>query len=102
MVGQRGQRQVGAGLIRVRQEYLIKADEVLEAGGLIAATWEDVKKVRYPKRVRELGNLEAKAVEIGVYECSNIAGLLQTSEYARALLESWRSRPIHRRTWNDE
>ncbi|WP_328774091.1 DUF5753 domain-containing protein [Streptomyces sp. NBC_00286] len=89
MVGQRGQRQVGAGLIRVRQEYLIKADEVLEAGGLIAATWEDVKKVRYPKRVRELGNLEAKAVEIGVYECSNIAGLLQTSEYARALLESW-------------
>jgi transcriptional regulator with XRE-family HTH domain len=42
-----------------RQEYLDMADEVLRAGGLIAATWEDVKKVRYPKRLRELAKLEA-------------------------------------------
>jgi hypothetical protein len=33
--------------------------------------------------------MEARAVEIGVYENSNIAGLLQTSDYTRALLESW-------------
>ncbi|GAA3821732.1 helix-turn-helix domain-containing protein [Streptomyces phyllanthi] len=72
-----------------RQEYLNKADEVLRAGGLIAATWEDVKKVRYPKKVRELGKLEGKAVEIGVYECNSIHGLLQTPEHARALFEAW-------------
>ncbi|GCB46785.1 helix-turn-helix transcriptional regulator [Streptomyces sp. NL15-2K] len=72
-----------------RQEYLDKADQVLKAGGLIAATWEDVKKVRYPKKVRELGKLEAKAVEIGVYECNIIAGLLQTPEHARTLIEAW-------------
>ena len=72
-----------------RQEYLDKADEVLEAGGLISATWEDVKKVRYPKKVRELGKLEAQAVEIGVYECNIIAGLLQTPEHARAVIEAW-------------
>jgi transcriptional regulator with XRE-family HTH domain len=71
-----------------RQEYLDRADEVLEAGGLIAATWEDVKKVRYPKRVRELGTLEAKAVEIGVYECNSVHGLLQTPAHARALFEA--------------
>jgi transcriptional regulator with XRE-family HTH domain len=71
-----------------RQEYLIKADEVLEAGGLIAATWEDVKKVRYPKKVRELGKLEATAVEIGLYECNIIAGLLQTPEHARAVIKA--------------
>ncbi|MBC7268118.1 MAG: helix-turn-helix domain-containing protein [Streptomyces sp.] len=71
-----------------RQEYLEQADEVLGAGGLIAATWEDVKKVRYPKRVRELGKLEATAVEIGVYECNSIHGLLQTPEHARALIEA--------------
>ncbi|MYS72705.1 helix-turn-helix domain-containing protein, partial [Streptomyces sp. SID5926] len=35
-----------------RQEYLDRADEVLDAGGLISAAWEDVKKVRYPKKVR--------------------------------------------------
>ncbi|ANP55829.1 transcriptional regulator with XRE-family HTH domain [Streptomyces griseochromogenes] len=72
-----------------RQEYLNKADEVLKAGGLIAATWEDVKKVRYPKKVRELAKLEAQAVEIGVYECISINGLLQTPDHARALFEAW-------------
>lgn len=69
-----------------RQEFLDRADEVLEAGGLIAAAWEDVKKVRYPKTVRQLGKLEGKAVEIGVYECNIIAGLLQTPEHARAVI----------------
>ncbi|WP_431996660.1 helix-turn-helix domain-containing protein [Streptomyces fungicidicus] len=69
-----------------RQEFLDKADEVLEAGGLIAAAWEDVKKVRYPRSVRQLGKLEGKAVEIGVYECNIIAGLLQTPDHARAVI----------------
>ncbi|MFF0085663.1 helix-turn-helix domain-containing protein [Streptomyces canus] len=71
-----------------RQEYLDRADEVLGAGGLIAATWEDVKKVRYPKKVRELAKLEAQAVEIGVYESNSVHGLLQTAEHARALFEA--------------
>ncbi|MBZ6103175.1 helix-turn-helix domain-containing protein [Streptomyces olivaceus] len=70
-----------------RPEYLDMADEVLNAGGLIAAMKEDVKKVRYPKKVRDLAQMEARAVEIGVYECSSIAGLLQTPAYARALFE---------------
>ncbi|MEU3840994.1 helix-turn-helix transcriptional regulator [Streptomyces sp. NPDC028635] len=72
-----------------RPEYLDKADEVLGAAGLLAAMKEDVRKVRYPKKVRDLAQMEARAVEIGVYECSNIAGLLQTPDHARALLESW-------------
>ncbi|MFJ8545354.1 helix-turn-helix domain-containing protein [Streptomyces sp. NPDC093586] len=72
-----------------RQEYLDRADEVLDAGGLIAATWEDVKKVRYPKKVRELAMLEATAVELGVYVGLSIHGLLQTQEHARALFEGW-------------
>ncbi|WP_298564029.1 helix-turn-helix domain-containing protein [Streptomyces luteogriseus] len=69
-----------------RQEYLDKADEVLGAGGLVAAAWEDVKRVRYPKRVRELGKLEGRAVEIALYECHIIPGLLQTPEHARAVI----------------
>jgi hypothetical protein len=69
-----------------RQEYLVKADEVLGAGGLIAAMWEDVKKVRYPKKVRDLAQMEAKAVELQLYDPLNIHGLLQTPEYARGLL----------------
>lgn len=72
-----------------RLEYLDKADEVLKAGGLISAMKEDVKKVSYPKKVRDLAKMEGKAVEIGIYECNNIHGLLQTPEHARALLQSW-------------
>ncbi|MCG7210426.1 helix-turn-helix domain-containing protein [Streptomyces arenae] len=71
-----------------RQEYLSRADEVLGAGGLISATWEDVKRVRYPKKVRELAKLEGQAVEIGLYECNIIAGLLQTPEHARAVISA--------------
>ncbi|MFD5495089.1 helix-turn-helix domain-containing protein [Streptomyces sp. NPDC001812] len=71
-----------------RQEYLDRADEVLDAGGLIAAAWEDVKKVRYPKTVRELAKLEAQAVEIGIYESNGINGLLQVPGHARALFEA--------------
>ncbi|MEU1574265.1 helix-turn-helix transcriptional regulator [Streptomyces collinus] len=72
-----------------RQDYLVRADEVLGAGGLVAAAWEDVKRVRYPKKVRELAKLEGQVVEIGVYECNSVHGLLQTPEHARALFEAW-------------
>ncbi|MFI6206914.1 helix-turn-helix transcriptional regulator [Streptomyces sp. NPDC051041] len=71
-----------------RQEYLDRADEVLDAGGLISAAWEDVKKVRYPKTVRDIAKLEAQAVEIGLYVCNSISGLLQTPEHARALFQA--------------
>jgi transcriptional regulator with XRE-family HTH domain len=69
-----------------KQEYLIAAGPVLKAGGLVAATWEDVKKVRYPRKVRALGEMESKAVELQLYDPLNIHGLLQTPEYARGLL----------------
>ncbi|WP_030642999.1 MULTISPECIES: helix-turn-helix domain-containing protein [Streptomyces] len=69
-----------------RAEYLDKADKVLDAGGLLAAMKEDVEKVRYPKKVRALAEVEAKAVELQLYDPLSIHGLLQTPEYARALL----------------
>ncbi|NEB00267.1 helix-turn-helix transcriptional regulator [Streptomyces sp. SID13726] len=81
--------KIEAGKRIPRKEYLDRSDEVLDAGGLISASWEDVKKVRYPKKVRDLATLEEKAVEIGVYVCSSIPGLLQTPDHARALLGSW-------------
>ncbi|PZG87103.1 transcriptional regulator, partial [Streptomyces sp. NTH33] len=72
-----------------RQEYLDKADEVLRADGLISATWEDVRKVRYPKKVRDLTMLEARAVEIGLYSTHDVHGLLQTEDHMRALFDVW-------------
>ncbi|CAM5560178.1 helix-turn-helix domain-containing protein [Streptomyces pilosus] len=73
-----------------RPEYLERADEVLGAGGLLAAMKEDVAKVRYPKKVRDLAKLESQAVELVSYGSHNLHGLLQTEEYARALLSTRR------------
>ncbi|MBZ6230919.1 helix-turn-helix domain-containing protein [Streptomyces olivaceus] len=78
-----------------RQEYLDRADEVLGAGGLISAAWEDVKKVRYPRKVRDLARVEAQAVELTAYGNHNLHGLLQTADYMRALFEM--RRPAHPR-----
>jgi transcriptional regulator with XRE-family HTH domain len=75
---ERGRRAPKPGL-------LDSADEVLSAGGMLAAFKEDVERARYPKKVRDLARLEAEAVEIGAYSNHNIQGLLQTEDYTRAL-----------------
>ncbi|TWD21477.1 hypothetical protein FB570_106185 [Streptomyces sp. T12] len=53
---------------------------------------EDVRKVRYPKKVRDLAQMEARAVELQHYDPVNLHGLLQTPEYARALFRMRRPR----------
>ncbi|MGW7572907.1 helix-turn-helix domain-containing protein [Streptomyces sp. NPDC054765] len=73
-----------------RPEFLDKADEALGAGGKIAAMKKDMEQATYPKKVRDLAKLEAKAVELGAYGNHNPHGLLQTKEYARALIQTWR------------
>ncbi|MEV6163012.1 helix-turn-helix transcriptional regulator [Streptomyces sp. NPDC052052] len=68
-----------------RPEFLDRADAVLGAGGKLATMKGDVAEVRYPKKIRELAKLEARAVELSAYGNSSFHGLLQTAEYARAL-----------------
>ncbi|WP_406271960.1 helix-turn-helix domain-containing protein [Streptomyces sp. NBC_00191] len=70
-----------------RPEFLDKADEVLGAGGKIAAMKKDIAEARYPKKVRDLARLEAQAVELGAYGNHTMHGLLQTEGYARSLFE---------------
>ncbi|MEW9517406.1 helix-turn-helix domain-containing protein [Streptomyces tubercidicus] len=70
-----------------RPEFLDKADEVLGAGGKIAAMKKDVERARYPKRIRDLTRWEAEVVELGAYGNHNLHGLLQTKDYAQALFE---------------
>jgi transcriptional regulator with XRE-family HTH domain len=68
-----------------KEAFLVRADDVLGAGGKISAMQRDVEEARYPKKVRDLAKLEAEAVELGAYNSSVIQGLLQTEDYARAL-----------------
>ncbi|WP_405685275.1 helix-turn-helix transcriptional regulator [Streptomyces sp. NBC_00057] len=77
--------KVEAGKRIPKPEFLDKADEVLGAGGKLAAMKKDVAEARYPKKVRDLAKLERAAVELGAYGNHNVHGLLQTEEYARAL-----------------
>uniref|UniRef100_UPI0034DEB074 DUF5753 domain-containing protein n=1 Tax=Streptomyces flavofungini TaxID=68200 RepID=UPI0034DEB074 len=67
--------------------FLDRADEVLGAGGKIAAMKGDVAEARYPKRVRDLARLEARAIDLQWYGAHDIHGLLQTEDYMRALFE---------------
>ncbi|MFG2503817.1 helix-turn-helix transcriptional regulator [Streptomyces sp. NPDC048441] len=83
-------RKVERGARIPRPEYLDKADQVLGAKGFISAMKEEMTKARYPKRVRELAKLEERAVELSLYSNHNIHGLLQTEDFARALLKTWR------------
>lgn len=50
---------------------------------------KEMAEVRYPRKVRDLAKLEAKAVEVEAYHHHNINGLLQTEEHMRALFASW-------------
>lgn len=70
-----------------RPEFLERADQVLKAQGHLKAFMEDMRKARYPKKVRELAQLEERAVEMLLYSNHNIHGLLQTQEYTTALFE---------------
>ncbi|WP_105974504.1 helix-turn-helix domain-containing protein [Streptomyces geranii] len=83
-------RKIERGARIPRVEFLDQADDVLNAGGHIRAFMEDMERARYPRKVRELKGLEDRAVELQMYSNHNIHGLLQTAEYARALLGTWR------------
>ncbi|WP_200303330.1 helix-turn-helix domain-containing protein [Streptomyces adelaidensis] len=79
-------RKVERGARIPRPEFLDKADDVLGARGHLKAFKEDMRRARYPKKIRELAQLEERAVEMLLYSNHNIHGLLQTPEYANALI----------------
>ncbi|WP_406071345.1 helix-turn-helix domain-containing protein [Streptomyces sp. NBC_01020] len=64
--------------------FIDKADEVLDAGGLLKVLKEEVARAQYPAFFRDAARLEAGAVALGVYGVYAIPGLLQTADYARA------------------
>ncbi|WP_406398686.1 helix-turn-helix domain-containing protein [Streptomyces sp. NBC_00879] len=65
--------------------FIDKADEVLDAGGILRASKEEVARAQYPAFFRDAARLEAQAVELHVYATHAVPGLLQTEEYARAV-----------------
>nr|WP_309227936.1 helix-turn-helix transcriptional regulator [Streptomyces lunaelactis] len=66
--------------------FIDRADEVLDAGGVLKALKEEVGRAQYPAFFRDAARLETEAVELFLYAVQAIPGLLQTEEYMRALL----------------
>ncbi|QHY97011.1 hypothetical protein SSPS47_18055 [Streptomyces sp. S4.7] len=65
--------------------FIDRADDVLDAGGVLKALKEEVARAEYPPFFRDMARLEAVAVSLHVYATLAVPGLLQTEEYARAV-----------------
>jgi transcriptional regulator with XRE-family HTH domain len=82
----------------LRPEVLEKADELLDAGGLLKEVISEVQeamtkvRTRHPEWYRSYAALEAEAVELHFYANQGVPGLLQTTDYARAVFS--RRRPL--------
>ncbi|MEU6226681.1 helix-turn-helix transcriptional regulator [Streptomyces sp. NPDC047042] len=70
-------------------KFIDRADEVLDAGGVLSASKEEVARAQYPAFFRDAAKLEAEAIELHVYDTQLVNGLLQTEEYARAVFAMW-------------
>ncbi|GAA4008788.1 helix-turn-helix transcriptional regulator [Streptomyces marokkonensis] len=63
-----------------------RADEVLDAGGLLTVWKEQVERAQYPVRFQGMATLEKECIELLMYDALIVNGLLQTEEYMRSLL----------------
>ncbi len=67
-------------------EFLDSTDVALDAGGLLKAAKDEVLKASFPKRFRDVASLEETAIAYHSFETQVVSGVLQTEEYARAVL----------------
>jgi transcriptional regulator with XRE-family HTH domain len=65
--------------------FIDRADDVLNAGGILTTLKDEVARAQYPAFFRDMARLEAEAVALHVYAAQAVPGLLQTEEYARAV-----------------
>jgi transcriptional regulator with XRE-family HTH domain len=70
--------------------FIERADEALDAGGLLTALKEEVARAQYPAFFRDMARLEARASTLAVYAVYAVPGLLQTEAYARAVFHMQR------------
>lgn len=66
--------------------FLDGADEALDAFGVLKAAKDEVVKASFPKRFRDVAGLEEQAVACHSFETQVVSGVLQTEDYARAVL----------------
>jgi len=68
------------------QEFSDRVDAALGTGGLLSRLLDLVLRSQLPAWFQQVAELQARAVDIYSFEAQMIHGLLQTEEYARAVL----------------
>ena len=69
-------------------DFADRCDAALGTDGTLARLWPLLNRDRFPSWFRGYAELEATATQIRYYEVQVVPGLLQTEEYARAVLSS--------------
>ncbi|MGW2688781.1 helix-turn-helix domain-containing protein [Streptomyces sp. NPDC001414] len=81
--------RVEAGTRVPSDSFAKKCDEVLRTGGVLMRLWGRVDwypQVEHPDWFQRMVDMEANAVALYTYQVMLVPGLLQTPDYARALL----------------
>lgn len=77
------------GTRRPSREHAAAADEALATGGVLAQLWDELHDEReIPDDWRNYAKVERTATDIREYQPTLFPGLLQTMEYARAVLRN--------------
>lgn len=71
------------------RDFAERCDVVLSTGGTLARLWPLVSQESLPRWFRPFAEIEREATSIRTWEPLDIPGLLQTEDYARALITAW-------------
>lgn len=82
-------RKIEGGKRRAQPEYVVKADQVLDARGVLIAAAEELSQLQlYPEWFAEYVETETSCLSLEEYDVLVIPGLLQGEKYARAVLSA--------------
>lgn len=79
-------------------DFTERCDGALGAEGALVRLWPLVNKSGLPRWFQGYAELEARAVELRTYQAQVVHGLLQTEDYARAVLRPSRPADLDRLT----
>lgn len=79
------------------RQFAEECDRILQTSGYFVRLWPFLNPATLPSWFRGYVELEATARKIQTFECQNVPGLLQTEDYARAVLSAGRPDDIDER-----
>ncbi|PSK98974.1 helix-turn-helix protein [Murinocardiopsis flavida] len=82
---------IEAGVLRPQADHAHALDAALDAGGALVRMWEEyTKQGTFPVGFRQFVDFERIAIELHEYQNILVPGIVQTADYARALISQTR------------